>query len=314
MKELTRRPFLTEPGESLLLCRAAVRAASRFREFREASGLPAEAVLTSTLAAVPFPIYPKDPAQRWTGVRPEFMWHPLMWLPERLAGRYQVRGPETGDLDLEDDDTWSVRLVFELLASGLYDIESGTWIDILATVGLDIDNEVDQARVADWLAGEPDELLDSISLENYFASDDEQWAYDSAAGLLGSLRGASHALIADDLLDVVDATSGGADMPHDKTLLVLRSVAGLAESFLHDVPDPDGERSYASLFASLHDGVDIEARQPVEFVARDELDQLTSQLTTIRDLYWPHLEELAGRTGSAHLATDNHPGPLLATP
>jgi len=72
--------------------------------------------ITPRLIAYPVPVYPaewskRDGVQRkrWAGVTPEWMWHPMMWLPEILQ-------PREG----ENEDTYAIRLALELTESGVY--------------------------------------------------------------------------------------------------------------------------------------------------------------------------------------------------
>lgn len=303
-----RRPSLVTPGTPLLLCRDTIETAVRFRSFVEEAGIPEHLVLTSTLCAVPLPVYTNfgtfpdgRPRRRWEGTRAEFMWHPLMWLPPRVAYRYNIDDPATGASRIEDDDLYAIRLAFELTASGLYDPTTGTWLDILATVGIDIDDDLDLARVQDWLDGYPDEILDAIDLTDHMDIEDRDWALESALALRDNLEHASWALIADDLLNLGDNTMGHADaLSHESQLMALRSLAGLGVSLLAAVPEhtddgvatsPDGQ-PHRDYFEGLLDQVDPAAGVPDALTCLDLLDRTRDRLHTIREAYWPDLEGL----------------------
>lgn len=165
-----RKAFLLEPGDGLLISSDLDSYAHHWDGFTQASGLTGEQVTNTALATVPLPIYPLQfpPGQRrWEGTKTEFMWHPFMWLPPRLA--QPARLPTGGAETLEQ---WIVRVMLEAVIAGFFDPETGTWLDVLATAGIDLDNPIDFLRVEGWLAGEPDELLDAINLDVYLPEDE----------------------------------------------------------------------------------------------------------------------------------------------
>ena len=87
-----RRACLTSPGEPLLLARDPIESMIRFGQFAEQSGIDTTELVASRTVAVPLPIWPEQwskGTRRWKGTRSELMWHPLMWLPERLATRVE---------------------------------------------------------------------------------------------------------------------------------------------------------------------------------------------------------------------------------
>ncbi len=200
--EPKRRPYLTETGEPLLVQRDPYVFMDRFSEWLKTTGLGPDHILTSTLIAVPLPAYPENgdfgdradgtPRRRWEGMRAEMMWHPLFWLPPRSAYRYTVIPDETAQPEegvLEDDDAWAVRIAMELSGSLLYHEETGTWMDVLSTVGLDIDSPADVTRVQEWLDGADDELIDGIDLSPLIdRPDEEDWAFTHAEDWLEDLR------------------------------------------------------------------------------------------------------------------------------
>lgn len=300
---------MMNPGEPLLLCRSTFGAAIRFSEFIEESGVAPRHVLSSILCAMPLPIYTDfgplpdgRPRRRWDGVRAEFMWHPLMWLPRRVSGRYTISDPATGVASLEDDDLWAIRVAFEMTASGLYDPETGTWLDVLATVGLDTTNDVDLARVEEWLDGADDEVLDSIDLSEYLDVEPPSWALESALALRGDLTRASWALIADDLLDTAEETRAQVGRASDTEIRIgVRALSRMAESLLTDVPaiDDDGlpigtpGESHHDYFARVHGEIDVQGHQPDLFTVSGHLDDLRDRFAAIREAYWPSLDALS---------------------
>lgn len=154
-----RRPYLTDPGDSLLLPGSPIEASYTYTQYQHATGVPHEDLVTSTLVAVPIPVPPRSgfgDTRRWPSTRPEMMWHPLLWLPGWVTGRYEFDGRR------ESDDEFVLRVALQLSESGLYDPGTGTWMDILAASGLDTDDPSDVERVRRWLSGGEDALLDSM--------------------------------------------------------------------------------------------------------------------------------------------------------
>ena len=262
MGEIKRRAFLNEPGEQLLLTSDPVEYIRRFDDFVDAAGIHVEQVLATPLSAVPLPVARKGEdgrPERWAGVEPSFMWHPLMWLPPHLALRYRYRliddeqGGTPLDTDIESDSIWTIRVALELVHSGLYNPDDGTWLDILAYHGLDADNPVDQARVEMWLDGGADEVLDNIDLTPLVAvPDDEEWALRAAADLAETLVPAEWSMIAAGIVEAVESqleANGGSDENRKALMNVMGQVAAQA---LHDVPaDPETGIDYIDLIGVL---------------------------------------------------------------
>ena len=140
---------MTEPGEPLEVASSTLRSAARYRTWAADTGIGAEWVTPQPLCCVPLPVYPAGwPAgrRRWPGLRPAMMWHPLLWLPERLATRYTLLD-DAGGRSTEPDDVWALRVCLEVQASGLYDADTGSWLDVLSLAGLDGDDPDTATRV-----------------------------------------------------------------------------------------------------------------------------------------------------------------------
>jgi hypothetical protein len=120
--------------------------------------------------------------RRWEGTRPEAMWHPLMWLPRRLAMPLVAVGAD-GDVTEEPLEQWQARVAFEITDSQLYTDDG--WVDVLALAGLDADDAADLDRVRSWLAGAPDDSLDALDLEPFFTDDPHEVGRVPAAGSPG---------------------------------------------------------------------------------------------------------------------------------
>lgn len=219
MTEIRRRPYMTDPGESLFLAQSPILTALRFGSFVRDTGIPGNDVLTSALCAVPLPNY-RDfgTLRRWEGTRVEMMWHPLMWLPPSLA-RPQVK--RDGDNEYHEPfDLWVVRLCIEMETAGLYEPETGTWVDVLSLAGLDIEEEMTQARLRRWLGGSRDDRLDALTLEPHLANpNDPDWAIAEAADATEDLVIASYAVSSQALAEALADLNTGelSDVPVDNS-------------------------------------------------------------------------------------------------
>ncbi len=169
------RYFLMEPGESLIGPRDPDQMSGIMAEFLDETGLEPDEVAWSYFASLPIPRYPAEwplGRNRWAGIKPEVMWHPLFWLPDRVAGRY-VFVDSNGNRSREDLDDWTARVCLELTNAGLYNPETGGWSDILSVHGIDIENPNDLERIQEWLDGAQDDVLDNINLEKDFTVEDD---------------------------------------------------------------------------------------------------------------------------------------------
>lgn len=288
--ENRRRAFLTEPGDALVLARTALSIVERYSAFTSESGLDGQYVVSTPLVAVPMPIASKAAGPRgWSpDLNPALFWHPLFWLPPRVALRYRFDS-ESDVPDIETESEWAVRVALEVTLSELYSPVEGTWLDILAFYGLDIETHEVQDRVRAWLAGEPDETLDSIDLSPLIdLPNDEHWALESTAELLPSLRPASWALIANDLaetageltLESVSAAEGTAQVA---------TLVNLALGTLNDVPASDeGLPDPHVAWSAIRDSEDLTDAAGTEAA----LAALSDSFYEIRDDYWPFVELL----------------------
>jgi hypothetical protein len=253
--EHRRRALDVGPGDHLLLPSSVLDSMGRVHLWRAFTGLQDDELLLSPLVASPLPLHWTVPAgcRRWPGLRPAALWHPLLWLPARLRTPATVSDATTGLSRSETYDEWAVRVALEMTEAGpvhiggkhwvllhdpaaerhvraavpqddqlvpLYDQSDGTWLDVLSTVGLDVDDDDDLARVGRWLAGDDDEALDAVDLDTFLqaADRDPDWALrraqrpladdDGHRTYVDDLRDASAALVARELDDrVTDLTS-----------------------------------------------------------------------------------------------------------
>lgn len=292
--DIKRRRMLTEPGDTLLLSKSSMDTAFRFTEWQEITGLSPARFTADPVCSVPLPIYTEvaPGARQFATVATEVMWHPLFWLPPRLAGRYNLPTGPDGALEMESTTMWSIRVALELTASGLYNIEDG-WLDVLATVGIDVDNEVDLARVEEWQAGTVDDLLDSIDLDLYLKLEqDPNWALQSALALSEPATHAQWAILADSLLEVVqEAFDPEENTTLDEVRQTMAVAASLAGIQLDEVPTDDEES--ADLF---WDRIELEAREgnyaTVQQFLAGPVAEAIGWLTLTRETYWESVQDL----------------------
>lgn len=305
-----RRGFLLEAGEPLLLARSPISLGARVGAFSEESGIDASNLLMDPMMALPIPLFNKiepDPLtgqarRRWAGTRPEIMWHPLMWLPERVAKRYTIQGP-TGSA-LESNSLWAARVALEMTASGLYDPTEASWLDVLAIHGIDVGDELDRYRIQDWLNGMPDETLDAIDLDEYLGIADEDWAVRSAMNMMPSLTGASFALQSDTLLDTVDDVNDPlVGVSAEVRLSVLTSVASIATGAFAEtgavtedgIDTGTGGIPHATFFTDVH--AFLAAQSEISpYQLKDTAAQMSDRLFAIREAYWPYVDLIVNPT------------------
>ena len=290
---LQRKTDLTAPGEPLIINRSPLEASIRFAAWSEATGIASEDLLVSGLVSVPLPVYPAEfPAglRRWEGTKASAMWHPFTWLPERVAHRYTIESDDGPDR-LESDDEWAVRVALETTASGLYNESSGTWMDVLASAGFDVDSDQDLAAVAAWLHGAPNPDLDRIDLTGYFLIEaDAAWAVKVASGRIDDLRAIAWAHQADDLAEWCSHLIDPDDPRRHSTdiMTAVSTLATLGQATFSDITDEIlpgvTERAFWEQMATL-------VRDRSE--ARETLDKIQDHLLAIRDVYHPRLLELA---------------------
>lgn len=307
--EPRRRHFLTEPTETLILARSALGVIERFNVFKEWSGIDQEFIVTNPLVSIPLPTRSHTVGPRgWqVDALASAFWHPLFWLPERIAMRYRFRDTD-GSEYFESEDQWVTRVALECTLSGLFDPTTGTWFDILAASGLDSDDPATMSRVSAWLAGEDDPILDTIDLSPITEVEgDPDWALGVAAELMNALPGASWAVLADDLTRVVfeatsDSFAEGSSATVAEVCSEIATYTRLATSLLEDVPasSPSSETP-AAQWASI--AAQVENFQgSIDELANGPWDALSESLYSIRDDYWMFVELLNDTTTAERAA------------
>lgn len=290
-----RRLMLTEPGDTLLLSKSSFEALRRFSDWQELTGMAPTDFTSDTLCSVPLPIYTElSPGERrFSAVTTAAMWHPLFWLPPRVSGEYRLKTGPNGELEPESIALRSVRIALEMTASGLYDPETGTWVDILATVGIDLDNPLDHARVAEWQAGGVDDTLDSIDLDEFLTvKSNPNWAIENSLLLLETFTRAQWAILADSLIELIDEAAhpeNGSPADLESVRNATAMAAFLASVHLDAVPTDDEDP------ADFWDRLEDDARNGVygdvaAFLA-GPVENANGWLYLTRETYWGAIDE-----------------------
>ena len=123
---------------------------------------------TSTPGAiVPIPVLQEEDA-RPKATQPDLLWLPIFWLPRQVAV-----------FDGANLQRWHQRAANFLELSGLYDGDTGTWLDPLATIlGLDITTPEVRARIMAWANGANDPDLSTLrdQVEHYLEANESNVA------------------------------------------------------------------------------------------------------------------------------------------
>lgn len=306
-EDARRRPLLIEPGEPLLLSRNALDVLVRRTGWIEATGIDEAHTFSTPALCIPLPLYeanwPERGLRRWAGTRASAMWHPLMWLPRSLSHRGTIRTVEEDGTTIETVeplDVWALRVALELFVSGMYDITTGGWVDILATVDLDIDDPADEARVQRWLEGFPDPVLDDVDLSPWFHNaDNENWALQAALDLRDFIIPASWAAAADSLyeyLDTLYSTEGeldDAEFNRRVEFLVAAGASLLGDTPIAETPDHPAFADSRSFWADVTAQVERVGRRDTLLSAGGVLEVVGDHLYETREDHWPAVEHLA---------------------
>lgn len=287
-----RRRHLTNPGEALLLATSAMDQAVRYKSWRDETGLPLDRIRAGTLCTVPLPVYRPVPdgVRQFAEVRPEAMWHPLFWLPPRLARRYNL--PDgNGGFEVEGDQLWSIRVGLEMSTSGIYTPDEG-WIDVMSLIGLDIEDDVDLARIEEWLSGQPDELLDTVTLEELLHIEaDPDWSLTSAIALQRHLVEGQWALLADSLLGMLWDASDTPGTTLEELAAAVGITASLAGVQLGSVPVDDEEPPRA-FWDRIRANATVREWNNRELFLEGPYKEAEDWLSVTRDTYWGVLDEI----------------------
>lgn len=124
-----RRQFLTEPGMPPYIWQDASAYTMALHQFVEYTGIPVDQLFCSPAFLLPMPIYEPTKNRRPWPVKPEAMWHPLFWLPDRLAYPLKLQFDDTNP-DLEYPIDHGVRVFHELTYSAPFQMLGNYWIHL----------------------------------------------------------------------------------------------------------------------------------------------------------------------------------------
>ena len=321
-----RRPFILEAGESLLVTNDPVRCLANHIGAAKAIGIEQRDLIASRMSPMPIPVNGARPTQtaetglrkRIAGVDPSMMWLPVLWLPERLLtrARYQfvdgdivvidehgyfagdpraVTAPVDGvEINAESTDVWVIRIALELVHAGAYDVESGTWLDVLDTIGINVDELDDVRRVMRWMDSEADADLDELQATfmaiNPGVGGDggPTWALTSALANYRHLLDATWALSSDKMLDVVDdmvkGVTDGEITEESEAKHIANMLCLLAQPLLRWYRDDETE-----WWHTMAQTVDEFTGTPSDLVA-GPLSEIDLRLTDVRETTWPRME------------------------
>ncbi|MFE6966802.1 hypothetical protein ACFVAJ_16960 [Agromyces sp. NPDC057679] len=275
--EIRRRTYFPTAGEALLLPSEAITSPERYALFAQHSLLPRELIKGSPLASTPVPARPDG--LRWPAeTNPAMFWHPLLWLPESIAR------PEAD----EELDLWAVRVSMELNAAGVFDVATGTWLDVLSTVGLDSDDPAVQSRVTAWLQGGSDPDLDRVDLSPLFVEGGGgEEIREAAEGLYGILLPALWAVRANDFISMINEHTSYAEEDIPTLTSDIRTVIWLAQGIMgDDIPTPEGEESPADLWARVLEDMQYWPQRSYEEILSGPITSLAQSFYLIRQDYW----------------------------
>ena len=306
-----RRPFLLEPDP--------IRVMVNFGRFVEATGVPASSLVTSRLCAL---AVPTGQIRDWPGVRPDAAWLPLLWLPPHLAERksyavgddglaHAVTSAGSGAIEVrkESEEEWAVRVALELTASGFYDAETGTFVDVMDFIGIDVDTTEGQERLRAWLAGGRDDDLDlfatGLELEGHLKSTTEpDWALNevivSREHLVHCAYAAGTESLVETLSELKEAlATDRAGLDDAKALVVTVCIA--AATWMEDLPLEDtGGNTEPEDEWWLERAADVEAfTGDLAGFVEDHLDPAVERLTEIHNTTQPLADAYLGGAAEA---------------
>lgn len=244
MTDVTRS-YLLEQGEGLLFTSDPWQWAARVTLFQEDTGLSTEQLYATPLFSHPIPIRTTGETT-WRKLPASMLWHPLLWLPEHLARPAQFPDGKDGALVDEDPAEWGVRVMLEIANAGLYDAHTGEWVDVLARAGMDLQTPSGADRVAAWVRGASDPLLDTFTIGDQLG--DRQpvgWARDTARAEGWAMREAQWSRTANALLLFTEANPDG----QPPTMLAKIVAETAAACFTDIATDPESGQDYALAFS-----------------------------------------------------------------
>lgn len=231
---LRYRHLGTEAGDGLIITTDALEYSRTAARFLETTGLRSQDISTPVTTVMPIPIFTDRDQVRHSTV--EAWTNPLFWMP----AQWRV------DLDGWTSNEAALRIVWEIIAAGLYDQEHG-WVDVLYLYGIDVDKPADAARVSRWIEGLADHTLDTIDItELLVRHENPDWAAEMAASDVQAVTAACYAAIARSITETAEHSLNDPDIVDEAALLcriaaatlrVIETGDGLAYEVFSDMAD-----------------------------------------------------------------------------
>lgn len=256
---IRHRHLGTEPGEGLIITVDALSYSRTAGRFLEETGLSAEDVATAVTTVMPIPLFADRSQVRHS--TPEAWTNPIMWMPADWRN----------DLGGWTSNQAALRIMWEVIAAGLYDQDHG-WVDVLYLHGIDIDEESDKARVARWITGGADEVLDAIDITDVLVrADNPEWAAEMAESNVAEVTAACYAAIARSIHETAEHSLKDPEIIDEAVLL-----CQLTAATLRAIETLDGKayHVYSELAESI--ATKGQAKEAIESVMRfcsDVLDE-----------------------------------------
>lgn len=256
---IRHRHLGTEPGEGLIITVDALSYSRTAGRFLEETGLKGEDVATPVTTVMPIPLFSDRRQVRHS--TPQAWTNPIMWMPASWRN----------DLGSWTSNEAALRIIWEVIAAGLYDQDHG-WVDILHLYGIDVDDPSDAARVKRWIEGTADKTLDAIDItEVLVRHDDPGWAAELAASNVANVTAACYAAIARSIRETAEHSLKDPDVVDEAVLL-----CQLTAATLRAIETEDGLAYY--VYSELAESIVTkgQAKDAIESVMRfcsDVLDE-----------------------------------------
>lgn len=294
-----RREAYLGPGRSAVMSLIPVEHVLIWNDFCADAGLTGDQVVSSVMCPLPIPVYPV-PKHR-PKAKASMLWHPFLWLPPHMTVRRDE--DEAGDHDL-----YALRIALEIEETGLYDRDSGTWLDVCSTVGIDLDDPDDMARARAWLDGAADPTFDDIDLTDWTRDpQDPFWASDVAAANLQWWLEVVWSESAGAQAEILTGLLGGTEGPMtaEEARNYLLALAGISSTWFRRVP-PIGSSRLPGRPSTVFGAMEERLKTPnlsMRELTREIAPALRDAFFVIRDTFRPAVDKMA---------EDDEQGKLLA--
>lgn len=284
-----RREAYLAPGRSIVMSLIPIEHVLIWDGFCGDTGLTGGQVISSIMCPVPVPVYPM-PKSRPTA-KASMLWHPLLWLPPHMAVRRDE--DEAGDHDL-----YILRLALEIEETGLYDRESGTWLDVCSAVGIDLDDPDTLASANAWLGGSADPIFDDIDLTELTRDpQDPFWASDVAAANLQLWLEVVWSESASAQLETLTGLLDGSNGPlgADEAQNYLLAMAGISSTWFRRVPPIGSSRlpgRPSMVFGAMEERLKT-SNLSVRELTNEIAPALRDAFLVIRDTFRPSVAKMA---------------------